>query len=118
MNGSINIESYRIRKMDLDIMLDEKTQLHFTPSFSASMYPPTDEQDPTVKVCVECTLDPSENVSFHVHCMIEYILSFDVIPEDRSGAIAAFYSSVLRGETIKNIQTALNAMGHSITDTP
>lgn len=111
----VTIEEAKFTRIDFNIDSECSGTLRFEPSYKARMFLPIAEDDPTVKLQVDCELEAESNGHFYLSCTIEYIVSLDPIPADRIKVLHAFSDNELLDYTVEFIATSLVAMGHKLT---
>ena len=102
----------RIDKLEIDVDVDDDSALQISASYSASVFEPKDDSDPTTMVKVDCTLSEQTGKKFSVSCSAECYIEFDSIPENRAEFLSEHSRDAIHREVFKKISAILHDMGH------
>ncbi len=114
MEYSIELIKSTIKKLNVNIDLDDTTTFQIEAANSASVYEPNDEADPTVMVQTESVMRDLDNKFINISMVTEMIFKFDPIPENRSAVASQHCPPLISEELNKLAAKILSDMGHKL----
>lgn len=112
----IKVELIKATVTDLSISVnfEDSSVSQLNTNQAASVYEPTDENDPTVLIKAESTMKDPTGKHLSIECKADFIIKFDPLPEDRSKAASELCAPIIHKEFAKIVSALLHDMGHDL----
>lgn len=110
----VTLVQSRIVDINVNVSIEENSEMQIEAAFGASIHEPIDSADPTVMVKVNCELKDVANKMLHITCVAETIFEINPTPESYVEVLKKHTQEPIQADIMSRISQVLHAMGHNI----
>lgn len=103
-----------VTNLNISINFEDSSVSQLDTNQAASVYEPTDENDPTVLIKAESSMKDPTGQHLNIVCKADFIIKFEPLPEDRSKAASELCPPIIHKEFAKIMTSILHDMGHDL----
>lgn len=114
MDFQVELLKTIVRKLDVEVNVTASSAFQITTKQTASVFEPTDSEDPTVMVKADFKLcDENDEKLLFVNMTTDFIFKFDPIPEECPKAVFERCWDIMRKKNMDIAVNVLENMGHT-----
>lgn len=112
MEYQVELVQTKVQKLNVENIADISDTFQIETSQRASIFEPTDNNDPTVMIRSEFFMHDESKKLLSVDMDIEFIFKFDPIPEDRIATASKYCPTLMIEKSVDLASIILREMGH------
>lgn len=110
----VKLVQSKIVDLSMNIAIEESTAVNIEATFSASVYEPKDDTDPTAMVKATCELTDSTKKLLRIECTAEMVFEINPVPENYADVLSKYSRDTIQKDMMDKISNIVRAMGHNL----